>query len=59
MKTFGYVILDSSVGIRTGWIARVRFPKSQDFSLLHSVQTDLEVDSASYPMDTGGSLADG
>jgi hypothetical protein len=41
---------DSSVGIATGWTARVRFPAVRDFSLLHSVQTGSEVHPASYPM---------
>jgi hypothetical protein len=31
---------NSSVGIGTGWTARVRFPAVHDFSLLHNVQTD-------------------
>jgi hypothetical protein len=33
---------DSSADIATGydWMGRVRFPAVQDFSLLHSVQTD-------------------
>jgi hypothetical protein len=45
---------DSSVGIATGWTARVQFPVWQDFSLPHSVQTDSGAHSASYPMDIGG-----
>jgi hypothetical protein len=47
---------DSSVGIVTGWTARVRFPTVKDFSLLYSVQTDSETHPASYPMSTRGSF---
>jgi hypothetical protein len=49
---------DSSVGIGTGWRARVGFPAVQDFSLLHSVQTDSEAHPA-YPVGTGGSFPGG
>jgi hypothetical protein len=44
---------DSSVGIVTGWTARVRFPAVKDFSLLHSVQTEPGAHPAPYPMCTG------
>jgi hypothetical protein len=47
---------DSSVGIVTG---RVRFPAVQDFSFLHSVQTDSEANPASYAMGNGGSFTGG
>jgi hypothetical protein len=40
----------------TGWAARVRFPAVQDYSLLHSDQTDSESHPASYPMGTGVSF---
>jgi hypothetical protein len=38
----------------TGWTARVRIPTVQDFSLLHSAQTDSGVHPASYPIGTRG-----
>jgi hypothetical protein len=48
--------LASSVGIATGWTARVRCPAWQDFSLLHSVQTGSGAHPASYLMGTGDSF---
>jgi hypothetical protein len=40
-----------------GWTAGVRFPAcARDFSLPHSVQTGSGANSASYLIDTGGSL---
>jgi hypothetical protein len=36
---------------------RVQFRAWQEFSLLHSVQTDSGADPASYPMGTGGEAA--
>jgi hypothetical protein len=40
------------------WARRPRFDSRQgeDFSLLHSVRIGIEVNSASYPMSTGGSF---
>jgi hypothetical protein len=45
------------VGIATGWTGQVRFPAVQDFSLLHSAQTDIGAHPASYPMGTMGSFS--
>jgi hypothetical protein len=54
---YSFIILlyesDSSVGIATGY--RLDGPGSN----LHSVQTDFEAHSASYPMDSGGSFPGG
>jgi hypothetical protein len=36
----------------TSWTARVRFPEVQDFSLLHSLQTDSGAHPASCPVGT-------
>jgi hypothetical protein len=46
---------DSTVGITTGWTARVRFPAVQNISLLYRrrVETEPGAHSASYPMGTG------
>jgi hypothetical protein len=49
---------DSSVGIATGWTARLRFPAVQDFSV-HSFQTDSGAHPATYPMRIGGSFPGG
>jgi hypothetical protein len=49
------IIISTRIIMATGWTARVRFPAMQDFSLLHSVQTDSGAHPASYPMHTGGS----
>jgi hypothetical protein len=47
----------SSVGIATGWTARIRFPVgSKDFSLLYSVQNGSGAHPTSYPMSTRGSI---
>jgi hypothetical protein len=43
---------DSSVGIATGWTARVRFQTVQEFSLLHVVHTGSGAHQA-YLMGTG------
>jgi hypothetical protein len=49
---------DSSVGIATGWTARVRFPAgAKDLSPLHSNQIGSGAKPASYPIGTEGSLA--
>jgi hypothetical protein len=51
------MIIAQSVQRRAvGWTARVLFPAVQDFSLLHSVQTDPTARLASYPMGIGGSF---
>jgi hypothetical protein len=42
-----------------GWTAWVQFPAVQDFSLLHSVQTDSWANPAYYPMGTGASFPGG
>jgi hypothetical protein len=57
----GWRSQDSSVGIVTGYglDGPVRFAAVQDFSLLHSVQTDSGAHPASYPMGTGGSFPEG
>jgi hypothetical protein len=39
-----------------GWMAGVQFLVMQDFSLLHSVQTDYGAHPASYPIGPGGSF---
>jgi hypothetical protein len=39
-----------------GWTAQVQFSAVQDFSLLHSVQTNSGAHPASYPMGTRGSF---
>jgi hypothetical protein len=44
----------SSVGVGTGWTARVQFPAVQDFPLLNIVQTGSGAHTAFYPMGTGG-----
>jgi hypothetical protein len=38
----------------TGWTARVRFPRAQDFSLLHSFHTDSEAHPVSEGTFPGG-----
>jgi hypothetical protein len=38
------------------WTAQVRFLTVQDFSFLHSVQTDSEAHPASYTTGTGGGI---
>jgi hypothetical protein len=48
---------DNSVGIVTGWMARVRFPAGKDFSLLHIIQTGSETHPACYPLGIGGKAA--
>jgi hypothetical protein len=51
---------DSSVGIATGWTARVRFlTGARDFYLLHSVQTVSGTHPDSYSMGTGGYFTGG
>jgi hypothetical protein len=40
-------------------MAWVRFPAVQDFSLLHSIQTDSGAQPASSPMGTGGCFPGG
>jgi hypothetical protein len=52
-------IRDSSVGIETGWTARVLFPAVLDIYLLHSVQTGSEAHPASYPMGIEGKAGRG
>jgi hypothetical protein len=42
-----------------GWMAKVRFPAVQDFSLLHSVHTDSGAHPVSYAMGTGSSFPRG
>jgi hypothetical protein len=43
---------ESSVGISTGWMIRVRFPAVHGFTLLHGVKTGSGAHPASYPMGT-------
>jgi hypothetical protein len=50
---------DSSVGIATGWTARVLFPAMKDFPVLCSVQTDSGAHPASCPLGTRGSFPQG
>jgi hypothetical protein len=50
---------DGSVGIATGWTARVRLPAGHDFYLPHSVQTGSGAHPASYPVGTGGDFPGG
>jgi hypothetical protein len=46
---------DGSIGIATGWTARVQFPtRPRDFYVVHRVQTDSEAHPSSYPVGTGG-----
>jgi hypothetical protein len=47
---------DGSVGISTGWTARVRFLTVQDFYFLHRIQTGSGAHPASYPKLQGGSV---
>jgi hypothetical protein len=44
---------DSSVGMATGWTARVRLRAVQAFSLLHKVQTGSGAHPVSCSMGTG------
>jgi hypothetical protein len=47
------LLSDPGAGIATGCMARVRFPAVQDFSLLHSIQTDSGAHPASYQWVSG------
>jgi hypothetical protein len=44
---------DNSVGVATGYKARVRFPAVQDFSPLCTVQTDSDAHPVSYATGIG------
>jgi hypothetical protein len=54
MHCLHYGIAQSVWRRHTGWTTRVRFLAVQDFSFLHSVQTDTGAHPGSYPMGTEG-----
>lgn len=48
---------NNTCGQAMGRTAGVLFPAKQDFSLIHSTETNSEAHSASYPVETGSCLA--
>jgi hypothetical protein len=51
-----FLLVFRELGVGIVWTAWVRFQGGQDFSLLHSVQTESGVHRTPYPMGTGGSF---